>query len=756
MNDTSQNPGSGQGGPPYIGSDADSQSLRRYPFADLFPGEPRVSDGVPPEAGINLMGYWHILWNQRLIIVTVTAAVVLFALVTTLLTAPTYRASTSLQIDREALKVVEFEGDQRPVESGSGNDFYQTQYELLKSRALAQRVSDKLGLPQDPRYAKLFAQSAADRVLGRVAVPELPTTEQELRAAQEAAVQAIRSGLTVEPIRNSRLVRLHFDSPDPQFSAEVADAFADAFIASTLERRFDASSYAKAFLEKRLEQLKVRLEDSERQLVQFAQKEQIVSGEEGGSLSGRNLSELNSTLAQAQAQRIRAEARWRQASSTSGAGLPADMLAGSIIRQLQQRRAELLAEYQENLRIYKPDYPLMKQIQSQIDELARQIDQELLGIRSSVKAEYDAAVGQERLLGGTLGAVREDVLDLQSRSIDYTILKREVDTNRQIYDALLQRYKEIGVAGGVSTNNVSIVDRAQVPGNRFKPSLSQNLALALLAGLMAGLMVAFLREHLDDTIRGPEDMEKLLGLPVLGSIPLLLRDQSPMQASGDMRSAFAESYRSVRTALQFSTDAGVPRILLITSATPGEGKSTTALLLGRNLAQLGKRVLLIDADLRNPSLHRTLQIGNGTGLSNHLAGATPPVDAAEVAGVTNLWIIPSGPLPPNPAELLAGPKMKRMLEIAAQQYDQVIIDGPPIMGLADAPILSNLASGTLLMVAAGKTRRGQLKAAFKRLAAARARVIGSVITMYDVKRAGYGDYAYYSYGAEQAKQLPRQ
>ncbi|MBA2238442.1 MAG: polysaccharide biosynthesis tyrosine autokinase [Lysobacter sp.] len=755
MNDSDQGSGSDRGGLPHIAGDAEPRALTRHSPVDQFPRDLRFADAAGEEVGIDLLGYWRILWSQRWVILAVTSAVVLFALAATLLTAPTYRASTSLQIDREALKVVDFEGDQRPVEGGSGDDFYQTQYELLKSRALAQRVSDKLGLPQDPKFTKLFAPSPSDRLLGRDAAPEAPDTEQELQAAQETSVQAIRAGLTVEPIRNSRLVRLHFDSPDPEFSAEVANAFADAFISSTLERRFDASSYAKAFLEERLEQLKARLEDSERELVQFAQKEQIVNGEEGGSLSGRNLTELNSTLAQAQAQRIRAEARWRQASSTSGAGLPADMLAGSIIRQLQERRAELLAEYQENLRIYKPDYPLMQQIQGQIDELDRQVDQELVGIRASVKAEYDAAVGQERLLGGTLGAVRGQVLDLQNRSIDYTILKREVDTNRQIYDALLQRYKEIGVAGGVSTNNVSIVDRAQVPGNRFKPSLTQNLALALLAGLIAGVTVAFLREHLDDTIRGPEDMEKLLGLPVLGSIPLLTRDQSPMQASADMRSAFAESYRSVRTALQFSTDTGVPRVLLITSATPGEGKSTTALLLARNLAQLGKRVLLIDADLRNPSLHRTLQLENSTGLSNYLAGATPPVDAAQDGGVANLWIIPSGPLPPNPAELLAGPKMKALLEIAVQQYDQVIIDGPPIMGLADAAVLSHLANGTLLMVAAGKTRRGLLKAAYKRLIAARARVLGSVVTMYDAKRAGYGDYAYYNYGAERAKQLPR-
>ena len=753
MNDTTEhNPDNNREGFPRPGRSVQAGGSRPAAASDLLAGDLGWDDAVPPTAGIQLMDYWRVVLNQRWVILAVASVVVVFTFFATLLVAPTYRATVSLQIDREALKVVDFEGDQHQVENGSSTEFYQTQYELLKSRALAQRVSDKLGLPQDPRYAKLFAPTVVDRLLDRDALPQSPKTEQDIQRAQATAVQAIGAGLTVEPVRNSRLVRLHFDSPDPQFSATVANTFADAFIASTLERRFDASSYAKKFLEERLQQLKLRLEASERQLVQFAQKEQIVNGEEGGSLAGSNLTELSTTLAQVKAQRIRAEARWRQASSNSGAGLPADMLEGSIIRQLQGKRAELLAEYQENLSTYKPDYPLMQQIQGQIHELDRQINQELVGIRASVKAEYDAALGQERLMDRTLEAVRAGVLDLQNRSIDYTILKREVDTNRQIYDALLQRYKEIGVAGGVSTNNVSIVDRAQPSGNRFKPNMSQNLALALLVGLMAGLIVAFLREHLDDTIRGPEDLEKLLGLAVLGNVPLLLRDQSPLQATNDPRSAFAEAYRSVRTALQFSTDSGVPSVLLITSAAPGEGKSTTALVLARNLAQLGKRVLLIDADLRNPSLHRVLQIGNERGLSNYLAGATELLDANGDAGCDNLWVIPSGPLPPNPAELLAGPKMKRMLALATEQYDHVILDGPPILGLADAMLLSHAANGTLLMVAAGKTRRHLLKSAYKRLTAARSRVIGAVVTMYDAKRMGYGDYGYYSYGAEQAKQ----
>ncbi len=750
-----QEPGSGitPGGserPSDPAGDEGARALQRTGRQVLLAEELRALQ--PPDAGdtLDLQAYWHLLRKHRWMIAGVVGVVIAAVLVLTLLTVPTYRATTLIQIDREALKVVEFDGDQRPVEAGASNDFYQTQYELLKSRALAERVANDLRAPEAASQRAMFATGPLDRLTGAgpQSQGEAGTGNVAKDSASRAFVGAVLGAVTVEPIRNSRLVKVHFDSADAAFSARAVNAYADGFIASTLERRFDASSYARTFLEERLEQLKQRLEDSERQLVGFAQQEQIVTADDGQSMSTQNLSELNSALAEAQAQRIRAEARWRQASATRGAGLPADTLANSILRPLQERRAELMADYQEQLQIYKPGFPAMQQLKGQIDEVDRQIVQELVSIRASVKAEYDAALSQERLLVGKMGGVRNEVLDLQNRSIRYNILKREVDTNRQLYDALLQRYKEVGVAGGVSTNNVSIVDRAQAPLNRFKPSLSRNLALGLLFSLLAGVIGALLIERFDDTIRSPDEVESLLNLPVLGSIPLL-KDKQPMQASTDVRSAFAESYRSVRTALQFSTDSGVPKTLLVTSAGPGEGKSTTALVLARNFAQLGLRVLLVDADLRNPTLHRTNDVDNSNGLSNFLAGATPAIDAIQPGGTENMWIIPSGPLPPNPAELLAGSRMQQLLSLAADRYDQVIIDGPPIIGLADAPMLSHIADGTLLMVAAGKSRRGSLRAAVKRLSAARARVVGTVVTMYDARQAGYGhdEYAYYSYGA---------
>ena len=695
---------------------------------------------------IDLLAYWRILLKRRWLVLGILATVSTVSLLMTLMATPIYRATAVMQIDNEEQNVV-----QVGVVSAQGGDpqFQQTQYELLKSRSLAERVADDLNLDA-AALARLSKSSWLDQVKGLIRAESKrskPVKDEDPKATLQAAVGTVQGGLSIEPVRNSRLVRINYDSPVPAFSAQVANALAEAFIASGLERRFGASSYAKTYLEDQLKTVKSRLEDSERQLVAFAQKENLVSTGEGQSLAAQNLSELNSSLAASQDQRIRAQARWSQAQSARGAALPADILGSSIIRTLQQQRATLQGQYQQKLQVYKADYPEMLQLKGQMDDTDKQISAELGNIRSSVKAEYDAAASQESLLKGQLNALRTQVLDVDGRSIEYNILKREVDTNRQLYDGLLQRYKEVGVAGDVRSNNVSIVDRAQVPTWRFSPSVSRNLAMGMLLGMILGVLVAFVLEFLDDTLKTPDDIEQRLKLAVLGIIPRLAK-QLPIDALKDPRSAFAEAYRSVRTSLQFSTDQGVPRILLITSASPGEGKSTTAMTLARNFSQMGKRVLLIEGDLRNPSLKKTMGMHSDMGLSNLLAGAATVFDVVLDTDDERLKVVLAGPLPPNPSELLSGSRLVSFLTIAAQHYDQVIIDGPPIMGIADAPILSNVVDGTMMVVHSGKTRISTAQAAVKRLHAARAHIVGSLLAQYDAKAAGYGyNYeGYYAYG----------
>ncbi|MFT3807399.1 GumC family protein [Arenimonas sp.] len=723
--------------------------------------ELRSPENTEQDDEINLLDYWRILVKRRWTVIATLAMVLIIALVKTLLTTPIYRSTSIVQIDNDTLRVVKVEGIE-PM--GYDPNFLETQIGLLNSRALAQRVVKQMGLPQSGELSRLWPASNWQRLTALVrGAPDAEDAATASAAAQApvkedpAAVNAIaasfQGGISVSPVGQSRLVRINYDSPDADFSRRAANAIAEAFVANNLDRRFGSATYAKGYLEERLKEMKAKLEESERQLVAFAQKEQIVSagGENGASLTEQNLGALNSAYATVKAERIRAESRWRQAQSLRGSGLQAAAGEDPMIKTLQESRAKLMLEYQDKLRLYKPGYPLMQQLKAQIDEINQQIVAEEANIRSGIQAEYQAALQQEKMLEAQLSQSKGEVLDVQGRSIQYNIFKREVDTNRQLYDALLQRYKEVGVAGGVSANNIAVVDLAE-PGYKVLPDMSRNLTMAAMAGLLLGALLAFGFEYLDDTVKRPEDIEKKLGLPVLGAIPQLKAPMTPMRALEDVRSAFAESYRSLRTALQFSTDHGVPRSLLVTSPVPGEGKSTTALVLAQMYAQLGKRVLVIDCDLRNPSLHRQLGVENSQGLSNYLAGASKPTDMIQPTQTPGLLYMPTGPLPPNPAELLMGPKMVSLLSTASEKFDLVILDGPPVMGLADAPILSNMAQGTLIVVQAGNTRIGLAKNAIKRLHAARARLVGGLLTHFQAQHTGdgysYGNY-YYSYGSPQ-------
>jgi capsular exopolysaccharide synthesis family protein len=722
------------------------------------------------DESINFMEYWRILVKRRWTVVATLVMVLVIALVNTLLTTPIYRATASLQLQRASLQVVQEGGVNAPGEWSGSEDFQRTQIELLRSRALSERVVSQLGLADSGEFERLWPRSTWDTlkrlIRGREEVPAQapPATASKPGSVASDRITALantfRGGLSVEPVGGSELVRINYDSPDPQFSKRAANAIAESFVAQNLERRFDSNSYAKGYLEDRLEELKLKLEESEKKLVDFAQKENIVSAgdESGANLTAANLGSLNAAYAKAKEDRIRAEARWRQAPSLRGGGLDAAAGEQPMIKTLQESRAKLQLDYQDKLRLYKPDYPAMQQLKSQIDEVNKQIATEEGNIRSGIQAEYQAALQQEQMLSSQLKDMKGEVLDLQHRSIQYNIFKREVDTNRQLYDALLQRYKEIGVAGGVSANNISLIDRAQ-PGYKFSPNLSKNMLMAMVLGLLLGSLLALGFEYLDDTIKRPEDMEKLLGVAVLGAIPQVKPPMTTDQAFRDLRSGFSESYRSLRTALQFSTDHGAPRTLLVTSAGPSEGKSTTAFVLGQYYAQLGKRVLIIDCDLRNPSLHRSIGVSNDEGLSNYLAGAAKPTDLIKPTETAGLMYLPTGPLPPNPAELLMGSKMVSLLTVAAEKFDMLILDGPPIMGLADAPILANLAKGTLLVVQAGSTRIAVARNAVKRLHAARAHVVGGLLTHFVPEHAGqgyqYGGYNYYSYGDHRPKLLTK-
>lgn len=703
--------------------------------------------------GFDFYKYLRIAVKYRWLIMGSTLTALLLATVVTFLMTPIYRATASIQIDREAINIVGNDGLQ-PQELNTGPEFYQTQYELLGSRSLAERVVSTLGLVEDSSFSTKPQQSLfgllQTLILGEV--PDEPTGK-TIEDQARMVTDRLKGALSVAPVRGSRVVKINIDHTNPTVAQRVANGFAEVFIADNLDRRYDATSYARKFLEERIQQLRVKLEDSEKQLVQYAEQQGIINLDDRKSLAGTDLEAINIKLAEARNARIKLELLWNQAQATAGFGLQ-QILDSSAIQENRKQRAELEAEYQQKLGLFKPAFPLMVQLRKKIQELDRQALREVQVIKDSIEAQYTAAKNEELAMASLLEKTKAEVVDQRGRSIQYNILQREVDTNRTLYDGLLQRYKEIGVSGAVGTNNISIVDRASLPNSPRSPRLSLNLALALAAGLLAGILTALGLDYLDDSFKAPEDIEREIGLTVIGVVPTPKSGNSMEKELNDPRSAVAESIRSLRTGLQFATAEGLPKTLLVTSCKPSEGKTTTIIALAKSLAQIGLNVLLIDGDLRNPTVHKQLSCSNELGLSNYLTGAKLPDDVVQGTTTKGLVVMASGPLPPNPADLLSGPKFMSLLSLGAESFDIVLVDGPPIIGLADAPLLASMVQATLLVVAANDTRRSVLKVALRRLQYARANVIGALLSKFDSNQAGYGygygygEYEYHSYGVK--------
>jgi succinoglycan biosynthesis transport protein ExoP len=707
--------------------------------------------------------------------------VVLFAItiagINTFLLRPTYRATVVLQIDRAAARIVDFNNGAADLEQATADEYLglKTQYELLRSRSLAERVIDELQLdrskPAAPPIGTASASAAAEartpavpagtpgptddffaRILSGYRKLSTPASTNAEVLGREAVVGAFLGALAVEPVQNSRLVRLSVDNSDPALAARIANATAQTFVSLGQERRIESSSYAKTFLEDQIKAMKIKLEESERKLNQYAQQKQILTLDEKTSVVSQTYIEYAAALSKAEQERIRAEAVYDEAKRNPESALRT-VENKSSVQIFKEQKAKLELEYQQNLRIYKPEFPKMQQLKAQIVEMDAQIKTEMAFVVGLVKAQYDSALAQEAQLREKLGRTRKEVLTTQDSSIDLNLLKREVDTNRQLYDALLQRLKQVGVSSNLTTNNVSIVDSANPPLFPYKPNLQSNLLAGLGIGLFLGLCLVFLLEYLDDSVKFPDEVERVLGVPLMGVIPVGERKRGETHSFAfdvhvDPRSTLAEAYRSVRTALQFSTSDGAPDRLLVTSTTRDEGKSTTALALAINFAQMGHHVLLIDADMRNPSLHKMLGIGNEMGLSNLLSAETHGEKLIQKTVIPNLSILTAGPSPPNPVDLLMGPKLVTLLDRAGSVgISHVIVDGPPVLGIADSIVLGNQIQEMLFIVRSGVTKKGSIRDALRRLRLSGLTPRGAVLTFAPARALqGYG--AYYGYGAD--------
>lgn len=688
--------------------------------------------------------------RRKWLIIGAVLAALLVGLIVTLLMTPQYTVKATLEVQRENPGLVAV-GPQDARSAMVDQEFYETQYGLLRARSLAERVATDLRFYDNAAFFEMFGADDDWFEDGRV-LPGAPTREQRTRAA----ATILLDNLEIDHQRMSRLVGIEFTSPDPELSRRVVDAWANTFIRQTLDRRFEASSYARQFLENRLAQLRTRIDTSERQLVDYAARQGIVNlpaattGPNGAAAPERplvadDLAALNGELARARADRIRAESRLQTPAARAD-----EALENSTVNELRQQRGRLSADYARLMVQFEPGYPPARALQSQIAQLDRSIAQEEGRIGSSVRDTYQAAQQRERSLATRVDQLKVDVLDFRRRSIQYNIIERDADTNRQLYDALLQRYKEIGVAGGVGVNNISIVDRPEAPTSPSSPKLLLNLLLASVAGLVLGVGAAWALEQLDLGVADPREVEEELQVPLLGTVPKVPGGR-PQDLLEDRKSSLSEAYVSLQTTLSFATDHGIPKTLAITSTKPAEGKSTTAFALALSLARSHRRVVLVDGDMRSPSVAHFFGFDNAEGLSNLLSGEDDIAKVVRKSNFDGLDVITAGPQPPSAPELLGGERFDWVLATLAARYDHVVVDAPPVMGLADAPLIGSRVESVIYVIESHSTQKTMARVALARLASSNTPVTGAVLTKFDTKRAHYG-YGYdYGYGYGNSK-----
>jgi len=740
---------------------------------------------------LDIKALLRIVLRHKWLLLASTLLCLAAAVVKTLTSTPLYQAAITLQIDRPPSRIVAFSRETDPGQEYEDYMALPTQIELLKSRALAERVIDELNLdtsrglvPQAALAGASAVASAPDAGNGLVgALPSAqsagsaaerdpsflgmvqdlknrtlagydqmgkPSVKDQKVLGREAVIGSFMGSVSVTPVKGSRLVRVSVVSADPAKAARVANTMGQAFIAMGMERKMEASSYARTFLEEQIKVSKAKLEESERALNKYAKANSLLTLDEKTNVINMTFTDLSSALSKVEQERVKAEAQYNEMARNPANS--AQVLDNKTVQAFKEQKAKLEAEYLVNLGTYKPEFPKMLQLKAQIAELELRIKAETATVLASVKAQYDAAKQQEAQVRARVLETRKEVLVAQDRGVDLGLLKRDLDTNRQIYDNLLQRLKEVGVSSGVATNNISMVDAATVPLFPFKPNLTTNMGIGAAIGLMLGLGFIFLREHLDDSIKHADEVEAQFGLPLLGIIPMVKKAPAggdiSMLTVDDPRGSFAESYRSMRTALQFSTAEGAPRRLMVTSSVKGEGKSTTAVALAVNFAQMGKRVLLIDADMRNPTVHKALELHNDHGLSNFLSGEVSREVLIRQTKVAGLRVMTAGPMPPSPVDLLMGPKLLRMLDkLGEMGYDHVIIDAPPILGIADAIVLGNQVQNIVFAIKAGATKRASIKDALRRLRTAGLLPLGVALTRTTSQHTSYHGYdGYYGYG----------
>ncbi len=700
--------------------------------------------------------YLSIVHKRRAIILTSLGVGLIVAVLYNYTTRPLYQATVQLLIDKAAPRVL-------PTSEAvtAGVQDYQTEYELLRSRALAEKVIDKLDLQKSPELTTGPLMSPWERFqrrfLGRTPAFEVGGDGIPL----SPAVAALRSRISVQPLPGGRLVNLAISAYDPSAAASVANALADAYIEQSMELRFTASSEATGWLSDRLAEQKRKVEDAEKALLSYKERHGLTDAD-GGSPNADKVTAIEQAAMGARSDRIAREALLNQVRS-----LPPGQLASVPgltftpgVQELRTRLSQLQAEQARLGETLGERHPDMVRLKADIESTKDRLEVELRGSVRVLEAEVQAARAKEGGLDADLDRARREGLEVGRKTIEYEALKREVDTNKQLFQSLMSRAKETGLETELRSTNVRVVERAEAPRAPFSPNRRRNYQMAVVIGLALGIGLAFLFEQADNTIKTPDDI-KAMGLPFLGMVPAVPPESSAggalprLTAMKNPEGAVAEAYRVLRTNLMFTAPTDTGRALLISSANPGEGKTTTTANVAAALALNGARVLVIDGDLRRPALHQQFGIGRMPGLSDLIIGKSQPSQTIQTTRHKGLHAIPCGYTPPNPAELLGSSTMREIVATLKKHYDWVLIDTPPILAMADTSILCPLVDGVILVLAAESTGRPAIQRSIDQIQAVGGKVVGTVLNKVDLKRNSYyyshyyGEY-YRSYYSEKA------
>ena len=712
---------------------------------------------------IDVLEYARVVLKRKWVLVTFAIVLVLLAALISFTTTPLYRATATLLIDEPGASLLNI---QDVLNAGAYyrtdymGTYFNTQLRLLTSRSLAERVAKKinLGSRAEFRGAGEPTPSSADYAF------------------------SILGGLSIAPIEETRLVYVSYVSPHASLAADVVNALIEEFVSFSVETRYEATKQTSEFLSEQVALLREDLKRKEEDLQKYGQDKNILylSGDESTVVN--KFSEVNTALTTAQIERYAKETVYRELKNISVDALP-ESVSNPTIQALKTTYSQVKSDYEEKGKTYRPDYPEMAQLKARLDATKNTLQEEIRKEVTAAEANYRAALKIESSLQGLLDKQRGDVTRMNKNAIFYHTLRTEVENMRTLLSTLIAKQNEIQVSsqlGGLRTSNIKVVDRALVPGGPFTPNVRRNLLTALLLGLFGGLGLIFLVEYLDNTVKGPEDVEKLVGLPSLGIIPFLSADGLKKKSDpyGSYRSygaegdkpgetipevceielinhlypkfSIAEDYRTVRTSILFSHADSAPKTISFTSTLPQEGKTATISNLAVSFAQLEGKVLLIDADLRKPRLHKIFNLLNVNGLSSYLAGKNSFDEVVQMTCIDNVWTIPSGPHPPNPAELLNSKRMKELLALAKDRFNIVLLDTPPVLAVIDPVIISSLVDSTVFVVRAGKTTRRPLVRAVEEIRKSKADIIGVVFNEVKIGHRGIGTpfYHYYQYEYE--------